>query len=106
MLNCSFFPLETRKMQQLARDNVRRILEEQEKLSYELEAKKKKIDERSRKLNKLEASTERERQRLDEERKKVTFLSHLKYSRENTVSYHFHIIAHSGILTCFFSWLF
>ncbi|KAJ0076445.1 hypothetical protein Patl1_34717 [Pistacia atlantica] len=57
-------------MQRLARDNVRRILEEQEKLSCDLEAWKKKIDDRSKKLNKLEASTERERQKLEEERKK------------------------------------
>ncbi|KAJ0076446.1 hypothetical protein Patl1_34715 [Pistacia atlantica] len=64
------FVEETRKMQQLARDNVRRILEEQEKLSCELDARKKKIDDRSKKLNKLEASTERERQKLEEERKK------------------------------------
>ncbi|XP_031277784.1 factor of DNA methylation 1-like isoform X2 [Pistacia vera] len=64
------FVEETRKMQQLARDNVRRILEEQEKLSCELDARKKKIDDRSKKLNKLEVSTERERQKLEEESKK------------------------------------
>lgn len=69
-------------MQRLARDNVRRILEEQEKLSYELEAWRKKIDDRSKKLNKLEASTERERQKLEEERKKVIFFGQLKVSRQ------------------------
>ncbi|GAB4850493.1 hypothetical protein Ancab_029799 [Ancistrocladus abbreviatus] len=60
---------ETRKMQRLARDHVRRILEEQEKLSHELESKKKQIDWRTRELNKREALTERERQKLDEEKK-------------------------------------
>ncbi|XVF26498.1 hypothetical protein REPUB_Repub14bG0021400 [Reevesia pubescens] len=61
---------ETRKMQRLARDNVRRILEEQEKLNYELETKKKKIDNWSKELNKRETLTERERQKLDEEKNK------------------------------------
>lgn len=62
------FVEETRKMQRLARDNVRRILEEQEKLSYELETKKKKLDFWSKQLNKREALTERERQKLDVDR--------------------------------------
>ncbi|GMI81991.1 factor of DNA methylation 1, IDN2 PARALOG 1, INVOLVED IN DE NOVO 2 (IDN2) - LIKE 1 [Hibiscus trionum] len=61
---------ETRKMQRLARDNVRRILEEQEKLNYELETKKRKIDNWTRELNKRETLTERERQKLDEEKAK------------------------------------
>ncbi|KAL4333825.1 hypothetical protein GQ457_07G032600 [Hibiscus cannabinus] len=61
---------ETRKMQRLARDNVRRILEEQEKLNYELETKKRKIDNWTRELNKRETLTERERQKLDEDKKK------------------------------------
>lgn len=58
-------------MQRLARDNVRRIFEEQEKLNYELEAKKKKVDSWSKELNKREALTELERQKLDEDKKKV-----------------------------------
>ncbi|GAB2269536.1 hypothetical protein Dimus_004456 [Dionaea muscipula] len=61
---------ETRKMQRLARDHVRRILDEQEKLSLELESKKRKLDWRTRELNKREVLTERERQKLDEEKKK------------------------------------
>ncbi|KDP41984.1 hypothetical protein JCGZ_27002 [Jatropha curcas] len=60
---------ETRKMQRLARDNVHRILEEQENMSEELEAKKRKLDSWSKELNKREALTERERQKLDEEKK-------------------------------------
>ncbi|XP_041001106.1 factor of DNA methylation 1 [Juglans microcarpa x Juglans regia] len=66
----SAFLEETRKMQRLARDNVRRIFEEQEKLNYELEAKKKKLDSWSKELNKREALTELERQKLDEDLKK------------------------------------
>ncbi|KAF5739032.1 XH/XS domain-containing protein [Tripterygium wilfordii] len=64
------FVEETRKMQRTARENVRRILEEQEKLNYELDAKKKQLDYWSNELNKREALTEREKQKLDEEIKK------------------------------------
>ncbi|CAL9010807.1 unnamed protein product [Prunus brigantina] len=64
------FVEETRKMQRTARDNVRRILDEQEKLNYELESKKRKLDSWSKELNKREALTERERQKLDEDKKK------------------------------------
>nr|QDC18030.1 factor of DNA methylation 1-like C [Hypericum perforatum] len=63
------FVEESRKMQRLARDNVRRILDEQESLSDQLEAKKKKIDSWSKELNKRETLTEREKQKLDEEKK-------------------------------------
>ncbi|KAB1226741.1 hypothetical protein CJ030_MR4G013723 [Morella rubra] len=66
----SAFLEETRKMQRVARDNFARIFEEQEKLSLELETKKKKLDSWSKELNKSEALTERERQKLDEEKKK------------------------------------
>lgn len=55
----------------MSRDNVRRILDEQEKLNYELEFKKKKLDSWRKELNKREALTERERQKLDEDKKKV-----------------------------------
>ncbi|XP_043812238.1 factor of DNA methylation 1 isoform X4 [Manihot esculenta] len=60
---------ETRKMQRLARDNVHRIMEETQNLNDELEAKKRKLDCWSKELNKREAITERERQKLDEEKK-------------------------------------
>ncbi|KAL6332003.1 hypothetical protein AAG906_020359 [Vitis piasezkii] len=61
---------ETRKMQRLARDHVRRILEEQEKLNYELDSKRKELDSWCKELNKREALTEREKQKLDDEKKK------------------------------------
>ncbi|KAF9686256.1 hypothetical protein SADUNF_Sadunf03G0139900 [Salix dunnii] len=64
------FVEETRKMQRHARENVHRVLEEQEKLNDELESKKRKLDFWSKELNKREAVTERERQKLDEEKKK------------------------------------
>lgn len=58
-------------MQRLAREHVQRVLDEQEKLNSELESKKRKLDSWSKELNKREALTERERQKLDEEKKKV-----------------------------------
>lgn len=61
---------ERRKMQRIAHDHVKKILDEQEKLNSELESKKKKLDYWSKELNKREALTERERQKLDEEKKK------------------------------------
>ncbi|KAH7564656.1 hypothetical protein JRO89_XS09G0002500 [Xanthoceras sorbifolium] len=64
------FVEETRKMQRHSRENIRRILEEQENLSHELEIKKRKIDIWNKELNKRETLTERERQKLDEDRRK------------------------------------
>lgn len=64
------FVEETRKMQRHARENVHRVLAEQEKLNDELESKKKKLDFWSKELNKRETVTERERQKLDDEKKK------------------------------------
>ncbi|KAI8529381.1 hypothetical protein RHMOL_Rhmol12G0221200 [Rhododendron molle] len=61
---------ESRKMQRLARENIHRILDEQETLNHELEIKRKELDSRSKQLNKREALTERERQKLDEEKEK------------------------------------
>ncbi|XP_062176533.1 factor of DNA methylation 1-like [Alnus glutinosa] len=66
----SVFLAEIRKMQRLSRDNVRRIFDEHEKLNHELETKKKKLDSWSKQLNKREALTERERQKLDEDKQK------------------------------------
>ncbi|KAL8153285.1 hypothetical protein V2J09_011045 [Rumex salicifolius] len=61
---------ESRKMQRNAREHVRRIILEQERLSRELESKRRQYDHRNRELNKSEAFTERERQKLEEEKKK------------------------------------
>ncbi|GFZ07936.1 XH/XS domain-containing protein [Actinidia rufa] len=83
MLHYAFYE-ETRKMQRLAREHIRRILDEQEMLNYELEVKRKELDSWSKQLNKLEAFTERERQKLDEEKQKV-------------VSVHFVHACHPGI---------
>lgn len=58
-------------MQILARSHVTKILDEQEKLNNELEAKKRELDSWNRELNKREAQTELERQKLDDEKKKV-----------------------------------
>ncbi|XP_018627588.1 factor of DNA methylation 1-like isoform X1 [Nicotiana tomentosiformis] len=68
MLHHAFFE-ESRKMQRLAREHVQKVLLEQEMLSVELESKKKKLDAWSRELNKREALTEREKQKLDDEKK-------------------------------------
>lgn len=65
-------------MQRIARENVQKVLEEQEKLSYDLEKKKKKIDFWSKELNKREAQTERERAQLDDEKQKVAYVESLQ----------------------------
>jgi len=67
----SHFFSESRSMQRKARDEVRRILEEQEKLSNELDEKMRKLDTWSRDLNKREVLTDQERQKLEEDKKKV-----------------------------------
>ncbi|XP_074284159.1 factor of DNA methylation 1-like [Silene latifolia] len=59
---------ETRKMQRLARDHVRSILDEQEKMNHDLESKKRELDRRARELSKREVLTERERLKLEEEK--------------------------------------
>ncbi|XP_073123435.1 factor of DNA methylation 1-like [Henckelia pumila] len=61
---------ETKKMQRNAREHIMRVLDEQELLNLELEAKKKRLDSWSRELNKRETLTERERNKLEEEKMK------------------------------------
>jgi hypothetical protein len=61
---------ETKNLQQQARQNLQRVLEEHDKLNYELENRKRKLDEWSRELNKREVLTEREKQKLDVDKKK------------------------------------
>jgi hypothetical protein len=62
-------------MQRKAREEVRRILEEQEKLSNELDEKMRKLDTWSRDLNKREVLTDQERQKLEEDKKKVMYIT-------------------------------
>uniref|UniRef100_A0A7N0RCE7 XH/XS domain-containing protein n=1 Tax=Kalanchoe fedtschenkoi TaxID=63787 RepID=A0A7N0RCE7_KALFE len=62
------FAEENRKMQNQSRDNLHRILAEQEKLNLELEKKKKELDSWGKELSKREALTELERQKLEEEK--------------------------------------
>ncbi|XP_059644732.1 factor of DNA methylation 1-like [Cornus florida] len=71
MLHVAFYE-ESRKMQRLAREHVKRVLDEQEMLNYQLDKKKKDLDSWSKELNKREVLTERERQKLDDEKKKNT----------------------------------
>ncbi|CAN1321647.1 Factor of DNA methylation 2 [Linum perenne] len=58
-----------RKMQQVERENVYRILAEQEKMNNELELRKRKIDNWNQELNKREALTDLERKKLEEDMK-------------------------------------
>lgn len=62
-------------MQRKAREEVRRILEEQEKLSNELDEKMRKLDSWNRDLNKREVLTDQERQKLEEDKKKVIYIT-------------------------------
>ncbi|KAM3694973.1 hypothetical protein ACB098_07G094600 [Castanea mollissima] len=61
---------EIMRLQRLDRGKVHRILDEQEKLKLQLENKNNRLESRSKELNKRETLTERERQKLDEEKKK------------------------------------
>ncbi|XAR50485.1 hypothetical protein NMG60_11004827 [Bertholletia excelsa] len=70
MLHHAFYK-ETIKMQRLARENVRRISDEHGMLNSEIEAKRRELDSWSKQLNKRETLTERERQKLDEEKQKI-----------------------------------
>ncbi|KAI9089491.1 hypothetical protein K1719_029096 [Acacia pycnantha] len=60
---------ESRKLQRRARDELQRILDEQEKLNGELETKRRKLDLWSRDLNKREVVTEQEKQKLEEDKR-------------------------------------
>ncbi|KAL1205572.1 Factor of DNA methylation 5 [Cardamine amara subsp. amara] len=61
---------ETKRMQEISRHNVNRILEVKERLSNELESKVHNLKNWSKELAKREALTELERQKLDEDKKK------------------------------------
>ncbi|CAH8321373.1 unnamed protein product [Eruca vesicaria subsp. sativa] len=70
---------ETKKMQQMSVRSIQKILEDKERLSNELEAKMLRLQSWSKELEKKEALTELERQKLDEEKKKVILLFHSQY---------------------------
>lgn len=53
------------------RERMQRVLAEQDMLNLELEKNRKRLDSRSRELNKRETLTERDMQKLDEEKNKV-----------------------------------
>lgn len=58
-------------MQEISQRNVYRILQEKEMLSKKLEDRMKDLDTWSKELDKKQALTELERQKLEEEKKKV-----------------------------------
>ena len=62
---------ETKRMQEISQRNVYRILQEKEMLSKKLEYRMKDLDAWSKELDKKQALTELERQKLEEEKKKV-----------------------------------
>ncbi|XP_073127420.1 factor of DNA methylation 1-like [Henckelia pumila] len=61
---------ETKMMHRHAQERIKWVLDEQELLNLELEAKKKRLDLWSRELNKRETLTEHERNKLEEEKMK------------------------------------
>ena len=75
IIMCHIHLSEMERMQRLAQDNARRIIEETEKLKYELECKKMKLDKWSQQLNEQEVLTISERQKLEEEKKRVISFS-------------------------------
>ncbi|KAL2935801.1 Factor of DNA methylation 2 [Bienertia sinuspersici] len=68
MVNEKTMSLRTQKMQQLAKAHADRMLQEREKMMNELEAQRKEIDQRTRDLSKREVLTQRELQKLTEEK--------------------------------------
>lgn len=71
-------------MQCEARDNARRVFEENEKLRLELDSKRKELELRVKELDKIEAQNEEEKKKLDDEKQNVIkFGFCLSYSIEN-----------------------
>lgn len=85
---CHIHLSEMERMQRLAQDNARRIIEETEKLKYELECKRMKLDKWSQQLTEQEALTISERQKLEEEKKRVNILQSYKKTLYNTLGNH------------------
>ncbi|KAG6394753.1 hypothetical protein SASPL_145343 [Salvia splendens] len=68
-LHRSFYE-ETRKLQRIAREHIKRVLDEQEMLNIELESKKKRLDSWSKELKIREALTEQQKREKEEALKK------------------------------------
>ncbi|CAN8305047.1 unnamed protein product [Cochlearia groenlandica] len=66
---------EIKKMQQMSLHKIQSILDDKEKLSNELDIKMRDLQKRSKELDKKEALTVLERQKLDEEKKKSDDMS-------------------------------
>ncbi|XP_042492046.1 factor of DNA methylation 1-like [Macadamia integrifolia] len=64
---------EMSRLQNMSRDHTRRILEENEMLRYQLDSQRRKLELRSKELNKQEALNELERRKHDEEIEKNVF---------------------------------
>ncbi|XP_042479679.1 factor of DNA methylation 1-like [Macadamia integrifolia] len=64
---------EMSRLQNMSRDHTRRILEENEMLRYQLDSQRRKLELRSKELNKREALNELERRKQDEEIEKNVF---------------------------------
>lgn len=62
-------------MQQMSLRHIQKILYDKEKLSNELDRKMRDLESRAKQLEKHEALTELERQKLDEDKRKVISFS-------------------------------
>lgn len=69
--------------------SIQKILEDKERLSNELETKMVRLQNWSKELEKKEALTELERQKLDEEKKKVisVYIGSIIHMKQSTCAY-------------------
>lgn len=74
-----------RRMQSEARDNARRVFEENEKLRMELNTKRKELYSRCRELDKLEAQSEAEKKKLDDDKQKADIASMVQKQADEEV---------------------
>lgn len=82
-----FISSETKKMQQMSLLNIQRILREKERLSDELEKKMDQLQIWSKTLDKKEALTELERQKLDQDKKKAILLVITVHRKQSVCAY-------------------
>lgn len=81
-----FISSETKKMQQMSLRNIQRILAEKENLSNELDFKMRKLQSWAKELDKKEALTELEKQKLDEDKKKVISIVRMINKKQSVLS--------------------